>query len=78
MFPVITWAHSWAHCKKAHETGLNPWTDRCLRVDCASECAHPRRRARRTAEVSARDAAGLLGLSHQRVHQLTQSEAEER
>ena len=26
----------------------------------------------------ARDAARLLGLSHQRVHQLTQSEAEER
>ena len=29
-------------------------------------------------KMSARDAARLLGLSHQRVHQLTQSEAEER
>ena len=28
-------------------------------------------------KMSARDAARLLGLSHQRVHQLTQSEAEE-
>ena len=29
-------------------------------------------------KMSARDAARLLGLSHQRVHQLTQSEADER
>lgn len=29
-------------------------------------------------KMSARDAARLLGLSHQRVHQLTQTEAEER
>ncbi len=29
-------------------------------------------------KMSARDAARLLGLSHQRVHQLTQNEAEER
>lgn len=29
-------------------------------------------------KMSARDAARLLGLSHQRVHQLTQSEAEDR
>jgi len=29
-------------------------------------------------KMSARDAARLLGLSHQRVHQLTQAEAEER
>ena len=29
-------------------------------------------------KMSARDAARLLGLSHQRVHQLTQNEAEDR
>jgi hypothetical protein len=29
-------------------------------------------------KMSARDAARLLGLSHQRVHQLTQTEAEDR
>ena len=29
-------------------------------------------------KMSARDAARLLGLSHQRVHQLTQSDADER
>ena len=44
MFPVIS-GHTLGHtAEKAHETtGLNPWTDLCFRVDCASECTHPRR-----------------------------------
>lgn len=46
----------------------------------AARAARRAVRALRTGKLkmSARDAARLLGLSHQRVHQLTQTEADDR